>query len=144
MTVLDGCYRVSPENTLSARTDGRMVGLNEGVATVELATHGLKATRHYHVLSGLSDDVQLHLIAHVPEGTPDVEKIYYGLLELERTMINQYEGHYTLPRGFALADLFSWGMRKFESRVDGTPMPRRLLRVDDDCTIEYTIARWST
>ena len=140
--MLDGSYDVSPSTILHAQADGRIFGLREGVATVVLEKQGLKATRLYHVLPDFSDLVELHLRAHVPDTTPDVENIYFGPLSLERVSPKCYEGRLSLPRGYTLIDLFSWGMRKFELCLDGTPMPKRLLRVNTDCTLEYTIERW--
>jgi hypothetical protein len=87
--------------------------------------------------------VQVHLRAHVPDETPNVEQIYFGTMPLQRTGANFYEGKYTLPRGFNLATVFSCEMYNFECQKDGSPMPLRFLQVQKDISIEYRIENWS-
>lgn len=143
MTVLDGTYHVTPTNVVNAQMDGRLYGLQMGSAEVWVEIDGLTATRQYHVVPNLPDQVELQLCVHVPDTTPDVAKIYFNILALDKTDTQCFSGRYILPRGFTLADRFSWDMRKFELDRDGAPIPRRILCANTDCAIEYTIERWS-
>lgn len=143
MTDLAGSYLVNDPQVLRVQQDCRLTGLTEGSTEVSFRSQGVEASRRYQVVSSLPDVVQVHLRAHVLEETPNVEHIYFGTMPLKQTESKLYEGQYTLPRGFALADSFACGMRNFERQQDGTPMPLRVLRVREDVEIEYTIERWS-
>ncbi|WP_062288372.1 alpha/beta hydrolase [Nostoc piscinale] len=142
-TDLTGNYHIEQPEILSVEQGNRMTGLSPGITQVSFLSQGLKTSRTYKVVSSLPDQVQLHLRAHVPEETPQVEEIHFGTLALQQTSKNIYEGKYTLPRGFALKDFFSCGMRNFERQKDGSPMPLRLLQAQYDTEIEYKIERWS-
>ncbi|MBD2202776.1 esterase family protein [Calothrix sp. FACHB-1219] len=142
-TALTGNYYVEPPEMITVEQGNRMTGLSLGTNKVFFFSQGLETSRSYTVVSSLPDQVQVHLRAHVPEHTPEVEQIYFGTLPLQRSSVNTYEGKYTLPRGFALRDVFSCGMRNFERQKDGSPIPLRLLQAQDNTEIEYKIERWS-
>lgn len=142
-TDLTGNYYVEQPEILSVEQGNRMIGLSPGITQVSFLSQGLKTSRSYKVVSSLADQVQIHLRARVPEETPQVEEIHFGPLPLQPTSANIYEGNYTLPRGFALRDLFTCGMRNFEQQQDGSPMPLRLLQAQYDTEIEWKIERWS-
>ncbi|MFN6538688.1 MAG: alpha/beta hydrolase [Nostoc sp. EkiNYC01] len=142
-TDLAGNYHVEQPEILFVEEGNRMIALSPGTTQVSFLSQSLKTSRSYKVVSSLPDRVQVHLRAHVPEETPQVEKIYFGTLALEQTSANIYEGKYSLPRGFTLRDYFSCGMRNFERQKDGSPRPLRLLQAQYDTEIEYKIERWS-
>jgi enterochelin esterase-like enzyme len=142
-TDLTGSYHVDEPEVLFVQQGSRLTGLSQGIARVSFWSQGVETSRSFQVVSSLPDVVQVYLRAHVPDETPDVEHIYYGTLPLNRIGKNLYEGQYILPRGFALADVFTCGMRNFERGQDGSPMPLRLLRSQEDTEIEYRISRWS-
>lgn len=142
-TALNGNYHVEKPEVLSVGQRNRLTGLTPGSTGVSLSYEGLETSRNFQVVPHLPDLVQVCLLAHVPEETPQVDNIYFGRLPLKRIGTNLYEGKYTLPRDFALADVFACGMHNFERRQDGSPMPLRLLRPQEDTEIEYWIERWS-
>jgi hypothetical protein len=140
---ITGNYHIEQPQIIAVELGNQMIGLSPGVTKVSLFTQGLEASRSYTVVSNLPDQVQVHIRAHVPESTPEIEQIYFGTLFLQRVSKTIYEGKYTLPRGFILADVFSCGMRNFERQKDGSPIPLRFLKARDDTEIEYKIERWS-
>lgn len=142
MTALTGEYNMAQPQILAHQPYNRLYGLATGESAVTFTFGGVSATRTYYVKPTLSDTVCLHLRAHTPPETPDTEQIWFGMYALTRVSTNRYEGHFVFPRNFALCSLFSWGMRKFEQKADGSPAPYRLLRATEDATIDYTIERW--
>jgi enterochelin esterase-like enzyme len=141
-TALSGEYRVASPDLLSVQSYNRLCGLMEGESDVTFTFNGLRTTRRYRVVPGLSDVVHLHLRAYTPPESPDFPQIWFSRYPLTRTSRSCYEGFYTFPRGFALRAVFSWDMRKFERCADGSPRPYRLLRATEDATIDCTIERW--
>jgi len=143
-TDLTGSYDVENPQVLQVQPGNRLTGLSTGITRVSFLSQGVKTSSNFQVVSSLPDQMQVHLSAHVPEETPNVEQIYFGTMPLQRTSTNFYEGKYTLPRGFTLADVFSCGMHNFERQKDGSEMPLRFLQVrEEDISIEYVIERWS-
>ncbi|MEA5616262.1 alpha/beta hydrolase-fold protein [Cronbergia sp. UHCC 0137] len=140
---ITGNYHIQQPQIITVEQGNRMIGLSPGVTKVSFFSQGLETSRSYTVVSNLPDQVQINLRAHVPESTPEVEQIYFGTLFLQRISTNIYEGKYTLPRGFILADVFSCGMRNFERQKDGSPIPLRVLKALADTEIEYKIECWS-
>jgi enterochelin esterase-like enzyme len=142
-TDLTGSYDVENPQILQVQPGNRLTGLSTGMTRVSFSSQGVKTSGNFQVVPSLPDQVQVHLRAHVPDETPNVEQIYFGTMPLQRTGANFYEGKYTLPRGFNLATVFSCGMPNFERQKDGSPMPLRFLQVQEDISIEYRIERWS-
>lgn len=142
-TVLNGNYHVDQPEVLFVRQANRLTGLSPGTTGVSFSYKGVETSRNYQVVPNRPDLVQVRLRACVPEETPEVDNIYFCTLPLKRIATNLYQGKYTLPRDFALADVFACGMHNLERRQDGSPMPLRLLRPQEDTEIEYTIERWS-
>jgi enterochelin esterase-like enzyme len=143
LTALTGNYTIAQPQILAVRARNYLYGLAQGESSLTFTIDEVTATRHYRVMPTVPDLVHLHLRAHVPPETPDQEQIYLLHLPLTRTSKCLYEGFHTFPRNFALSGLFSWEMRKFEQRADGSLAPYRLLRATEDATIDYTIERWS-
>lgn len=142
-TDFTGNYQIEQPQMIAVEPGNRMIGLSPGVTKVSFSDQGLETSRRYKVVSSLPDQVQVRLRAHVLGSTPEVEQIYFGRLSLQRVSATIYEGKYTLPRDFTLADVFSCGMGNFERQKDGSPMPLRLLQPREDTELEYKIERWS-
>jgi hypothetical protein len=142
MTAFSGEYRVANPELLFVQPYNRLCGLMEGESDVTFTFDGLRATRRYQIVPGLSDVVHLHLRAYTPPESPDFPQIWFSRYPLMRTSRSCYEGFYTFPRGFALRAVFSWDMRKFERCADGSPRPYRLLCAREDATIDCTIECW--
>jgi predicted alpha/beta superfamily hydrolase len=142
-TNLTGNCHVNNPQILYVQQYCRLIGLSEGSTELSFSYLGVETSRSYQVVSSLPNVVKVHLRAHVPQEMPNVDHIYFGSLLLKQKEPKLYEGEYTLPRGFALADSFSCGIPNYERRWDGTPIPFRLLRVREDVEIEYTIEGWS-
>ena len=143
MTSLSGKYHVAHPDLLSVQPSNRLYGLAQGESDVTFSSDSVQTTRCYQVVPSLSDTVHLHLRVYTPPETPDFQQIWFSKYPLERTSKSCYEGSYTFPRGFALQNVFSWDIHKFEQCADGSPRPYRVLYAKEDATIEYTIERWA-
>jgi len=142
MTALDADYEVADPAVLRVGRDGRVSGLSEGSTEVKFRADGVEAARTIRVSPGLPEQVPLTLRARVIEDRPALALIYFSHLGLTRGADGVYEGSFSLPRGYALSDRFSCGMRKFELRFDGSPAPLRHIRADADATLAFTVERW--
>jgi hypothetical protein len=142
MTLLDADYADYDPTLLRVGRDGRAYGLSEGTTTVQVRAHGFAASRTVRVAQSLPEQVLLTLRAWVANDRPELGRIYFNELQLERDIDGAYMGRFPLPRGYGLMDRFSCGMRKFELRQDGSPVPLRRIQADEDSTLEFAIERW--
>jgi hypothetical protein len=141
-SLLDADYAVANPAIVRIERNGRTYGLAEGRSEVSFRAHGLAASRTIRVTSGLPESVVLTMRVRVAEDRPTLSKIYFNSLGLTRSADGTYEGEFPLPRGYALLERFSCGMRKFELRHDGSPAPLRRIQADADATFEFLIERW--
>ncbi|WP_080832832.1 alpha/beta hydrolase [Cohnella massiliensis] len=143
LSLLDAEYAVADPDVLEVERDGTIVPKKPGATTVTLKADGLHAAREYRVEAELSEFVQVAMIAEIPPEPSPPESIYGGMgMKLVRGANGRYAGSFLVPRGTGYRFRFTRGFRKFETAADGSALPNRAFRADNDLVLHYKVERW--
>ena len=141
-TLLDVDYKAELAGVVHIERQGRVFGESEGKTILHAQAYGLKQSHEIRVIHDLPNQVSITIHVKVIADKPEYANIYLDMLALKRTGQGCYMGTFRLKRGFSLLAKFSYDVRKFEQRLDGTPAPLRHVFADDDKTLEFVVERW--